>query len=1138
MKVIKKAILIIPLIFGFVLGQDALPDDPPGNLSNLKTGQLDGNRIISVFQNNTKLGQGKNRGTGIEFWPSEYNATQISSETKFLVGAKVYLDADDNPIQDPDQTATAVDSIYFLESDGNQAKNGFAPVEGYYLEGSPTPAISDDPNTWPMTWPDVTWTNSEKYWNGRRGKNYTNSDLEAYFVANDASNKEHIDKYKPMDNDEWGGLGLRTEVRSLQWKQYPMDNTIIWEYEISNTSNYTLPDIFVGLYRDNGIGGDEYYHGEMLYIPDSMKTIFEWDTNFLPNERPDHPGVVGLTSTTTPDNSNDGLDNDGDGLADESQTNDAGSRVSGFTGVSNVPDFLSYFNFDSSFAEKAYWSGDEDRDWKDGTDTDGNGIYDYGYDSPGDDVGKDGIGPYDIGYEGPDEGEGNHMPDQGEPNFGMVDNDEGDQVGATKYSILDKNNFDSNYGFMDNKSLVDFLNDDDHNLKANVVSNYVQLLASDNFTFPNSKTTTFSYAEIHSADPLSGLMNFNNSFSAPDLFNRKTILDKVVSEDFQFMKPPVRPEVSASASDGRVTIVWDDIARQFGNQPFLNDINNFEGYKVYRATDANLQDALEVTDGYGVLFKYKPIAQYDLVNGKSQFVNYGAERGSGFFLGSDIGVKNFFIDNSVQNGVKYYYVVTAYNSGTYQVGDGVAPLESDFVLEPGNFSENVVAVTPRISSAGFKGAGIEVTGRDALGTGTVEPEIFVDANIEPGHEYKMVFESEEGPPGGSSYYVDWACIYRTEGFKIYDITDVEDDTSTGEIVYYENSKKYNAQNFYYDRYDDAEWNHAPDGWVVMDTATTLETASFDGLKVNFSVPSQVAYLDKEKTGWQTGSSPYNLQVAEMRYKKYMAFDYDIIFTDNDSAYTTVSNNTLVYDFNKEKIENVLFDQSYNFYVLNWSVTDSLGNPDTADIVTWDKNNNGEFDLDEDALLLGHSTYSRRGGWKFNSTLLAAILDFNDAESETQLPQPGDVFQIRYQRPFFDGDYVTFRVNGYDTEDPEKISSNMDKIQVVPNPYIFTNISEPAGEQGNWQRRMMFTHLPERCTIKIYTITGLLVDELVINNSYRESMSAGNVEDVGNGIAYWDLTNKDGKSVAPGYYIYRVTSEITGETIMDKFAIIK
>ena len=65
-----------------------------------------------------------------------------------------------------------------------------------------------------------------------------------------------------------------------------------------------------------------------------------------------------------------------------------------------------------------------------------------------------------------------------------------------------------------------------------------------------------------------------------------------------------------------------------------------------------------------------------------------------------------------------------------------------------------------------------------------------------------------------------------------------------------------------------------------------------------------------------------------------------------------------------------------------------------------------------------------------------------------------------------------------------------------------------------ERKIMFTHLPSMCTIKIFTVSGVLVDVINVNNGYDD------------GIAYWDLLSNEGLQVAAGMYIYHVQSKIT------------
>ena len=69
------------------------------------------------------------------------------------------------------------------------------------------------------------------------------------------------------------------------------------------------------------------------------------------------------------------------------------------------------------------------------------------------------------------------------------------------------------------------------------------------------------------------------------------------------------------------------------------------------------------------------------------------------------------------------------------------------------------------------------------------------------------------------------------------------------------------------------------------------------------------------------------------------------------------------------------------------------------------------------------------------------------------------------------------------------------------------------------------NLPPTCTIRIYTITGQLVQTL--------QHDAG----IADGQLAWDLVSKDGMNIAYGVYIYHVDAPGIGEKI-GRFAVIK
>ena len=104
---------------------------------------------------------------------------------------------------------------------------------------------------------------------------------------------------------------------------------------------------------------------------------------------------------------------------------------------------------------------------------------------------------------------------------------------------------------------------------------------------------------------------------------------------------------------------------------------------------------------------------------------------------------------------------------------------------------------------------------------------------------------------------------------------------------------------------------------------------------------------------------------------------------------------------------------------------------------------------------------------------------------------------------------------------------MGRISVVPNPYIAASAWERRTlfTTGRGDHKIMFTHLPATCTVRIYTVSGHLVKTLTKDTG------------AGDGSLSWDLVTDDGMDLAYGLYIYHVTTDGVGEHI-GKFAVIK
>lgn len=103
----------------------------------------------------------------------------------------------------------------------------------------------------------------------------------------------------------------------------------------------------------------------------------------------------------------------------------------------------------------------------------------------------------------------------------------------------------------------------------------------------------------------------------------------------------------------------------------------------------------------------------------------------------------------------------------------------------------------------------------------------------------------------------------------------------------------------------------------------------------------------------------------------------------------------------------------------------------------------------------------------------------------------------------DSAYILVKVRPNIPADNE-ITDDMLKnsVRVVPNPFYVTNQSQ----KSSYDNKVFFTNLPKRCTIKIYTTSGELVntiehDEVTAFEPERESMDI------------YDLSNKSGRRVA-------------------------
>jgi hypothetical protein len=157
---------------------------------------------------------------------------------------------------------------------------------------------------------------------------------------------------------------------------------------------------------------------------------------------------------------------------------------------------------------------------------------------------------------------------------------------------------------------------------------------------------------------------------------------------------------------------------------------------------------------------------------------------------------------------------------------------------------------------------------------------------------------------------------------------------------------------------------------------------------------------------------------------------------------------------------------------------------------------------------------------------------------------GNVQYVDKNLPFGVGNY--YCVTSYDTDNNESGKVNNTRfpiyplrgpntefpknVYVVPNPFRQHSNLTGTGEQY----RMEFIGIPGKCKIKIYTLTGDIVQE-IDHDDGSGSEAWGSIERSDYQLNKWTL------GVAPGIYIYRVESLVPGhegESFIGKLAIVK
>jgi hypothetical protein len=634
---------------------------------------------------------------------------------------------------------------------------------------------------------------------------------------------------------------------------------------------------------------------------------------------------------------------------------------------------------------------------------------------------------------------------------------------------------------------------------------------------------------------------------------------------FQVPLPPPSPKVAKSELDREIVLDWgEDAAAARATETSKNSGFTFQGYNVYQLPNASatLSEARRVAvydvAGDGVTRITDQVFDPSSAVVTPKVVQFGTDSG----VKRSVDIKSDAIKAGLPlvNGVRYYFAVTAYS---YSSDPNAVPnnLES---------TPQIVTVVPHANNPGVRLAAmpgdtirVSNTGPGAHGDGSAVVQV-IDPLRTTGHQYKISFEGTPGNPtwkltdlttgtvrlsgqtnqtgNDASPTVD-GMIVRVfgppQGFKTF----IVPANASGKLaVPQAGAFGFNGSGF-------PLGTPLPDGTDRPDG--TLQQSS--GLAAN---QGWGIHTGVNASGMSSNYAFFVNRVTQngARWPLIVPYDFELRFTAAGgyalfpTAFGSGRDSLVHVPFELWNIgintpddpsddyrmfPNILdVDGNYDFNLLTQTGVDSVDNGSGEHIAThpisggdndpftdwiyWAQPENtaaGQAGYEaivagaQAAIAAGEDPYLGTGtagtdvlrrmvlvGWNFGSV--------SGGSYPQHSPESGTVFRVVSTKINTPNDEFTFSAP-VSSQSVALAKEDVRAINVFPNPYYGVNTEEI----NKYNRFVTFTHLPQSAIIKIFSLAGVQVKEIVKN-------SEGQFE-------RWDLTNTSGLPVGSGLYVAHI-----------------
>ena len=1188
--IIAFVLLAVAVVEAQITGY--VPSDNRADPNFRRRSNLDGNNVRVTIHNFGVNGhEGSEPGQWGFEWPKNTNRTYIWFVSIWL-GGEVFNDQGEK---------INIAEVSISRSSPSGDPWSLQPVPGFLNPDHPKKEIarSDDPISWPRAadggWRDKRddpvdpgWIGS---WNGFFGKNVFNADQEMFYRCSDDLYARY--NYIPDTTDHTrGGLGLLMDVRALAWTQILISDVTFFINDIKNDGTKRIGRTVFTIWVADLVGGDSNDDEPFVDLQTNIAFITDHDRIGTDPWAGASVGLGSIKFIETPGNQFDGIDNDGDADLHPELLGEIGANVDERLPLFTEDDFgpkhlspgdkivlIDSLTFERRVVEYPAGGGTvkslgriiqlpaegitvEEDTLFNSVDDDLDGLIDeilslhlerfdditqttkpvryinylsfavgdtikrgfvvagksaeqnYANVAPMIDESRDdgfdndrdwNVFQDDLGLDGAeetgDEGEGDGKPSSGfgtdrpgEPNIDKTDVSETDLLGIT--GALQFPAFSINFSTIKDEALMFRYMRPGYFSLPRRTGEYDLCVSSGYFPLNPGERQRMAVAVAMAGD---GVTKMDDIESA---IKKQKQAQIAYESDYRFAQAPLQVTLTAVPGDGKVTLYWDNAAENSVDNfikrldlPNAEEMSHdFEGYRIYRSTDAAMRDPMVITDGEGNAILRKPIAQFDLKDGIKDYHPidiYGVK----FWMGKDTGLQHTFVDSGLINGQRYFYAVTAYDYGFPEAE--IAPTETPIRIDVDNQGNivtgtNVVVVRPRAPVAGY-----------------LPPEI-------------ASFEHIQGTSTGEIAFDIIDPRWVKDGFE-YELT-FEDTLIIGKVLDVLTTKNFTLTNLTTDT-------------TLIDKSSNLasdfEQPIIDGFRLTFYNEAKVR-IDPEKAKWSSADI-YAFQFSPVQFLTVKGVqnpaDYQVIFGEVGMS---TSKDTSISFFN-------LPSRDVNFEIFNLSAGKRPVEFAFAEI----HGSDGKFSIDpNDANLTDVIMFlepNNKGKLVYTWQL---ILNLQPPDGRN--PEEGDTLNLYLRKPFLSSDVYRFKMRA-DTLSKQLAKDQLSQIRVVPNPYIAAESWEPFNtySSGRGPREIHFVNLPPKCTIRIFNVSGELVDTIEHDSGQNnaaeitglERLTDGADTGLNNGTAIWDLLSKDNLEISYGIYLYHVSAPGIGEKT-GTFAIIK